>query len=331
MELLAPAGARPALEAAVAAGADAVYVGLRDDTNARAFPGLNFAPAELVGAAGHAHAHGAKLLVAINTFARPSAWPRWRDAVDAAARAGVDALIAADIAVLDYAHRTYPELALHLSVQGSATTHEALTWYHRKFAIRRAVLPRVLSMKQIERLATRSPVPLEVFGFGSLCIMVEGRCLLSSYVTGQSPNRQGVCSPGSAVRWVETPAGVESRLNGVLINRFAPGERAGYPTICKGRYEVAGRTGHAIEEPVSLNTLALLPELERIGIVAVKIEGRQRSPAYVSKVVTVWREALDAMKQGGEAFYVRPAWAAALREVSEGGQTTFGAYDRGWQ
>ncbi len=330
MELLAPAGARPALEAAIAAGADAVYVGLRDDTNARAFPGLNFAPGELAGAAQFAHAHGRRLLVAINTFARPGAWPRWRDAVDAAAAAGVDALIAADLAVLDYAHRSYPGLALHLSVQGSATTHEALNWYHRKFAIRRAVLPRVLSLKQIERLATRSPVPLEVFGFGSLCIMVEGRCMLSSWVTGQSPNRQGVCSPGSAVRWVEKPEGVESRLNGVLINRFAAGERAGYPTICKGRYQVAGRTGHAIEEPVSLNTLALLPELARIGIVAVKIEGRQRSPAYVSKVVKVWREALDALGRGGE-FAVRPDWAAALREVSEGGQTTFGAYDRGWQ
>ncbi len=330
MELLAPAGARPALEAAIAAGADSVYVGLRDDTNARAFPGLNFAPTELSGAADYAHARGRKLLVAINTFARPGGWPRWRDAVDAAAGAGVDALIAADVAVLDYAHREYPGLALHLSVQGSATTHEAIAWYHRKFAIRRAVLPRVLSMRQIERLATRSPVPLEVFGFGSLCIMVEGRCLLSSYVTGQSPNRQGVCSPGSAVRWVETTAGVESRLNGVLINRFAPGERAGYPTICKGRYKVDGRIGHAIEEPVSLNTLALLPELERIGVVAVKIEGRQRSPAYVTKVVAAWREALDALATGGP-FSVRPAWAAALREVSEGGQTTFGAYDRGWQ
>ena len=93
MELLAPAGARPALEAAIEAGADSVYVGLRDDTNARAFPGLNFAPAELAGAAHFAHARGRKLLVAINTFARPGGWRRWCDAVDAAAAAGVDALI----------------------------------------------------------------------------------------------------------------------------------------------------------------------------------------------------------------------------------------------
>ena len=154
--------------------------------------------------------------------------------------------------------------------------------------------------------------------------------MLSSYVTGQSPNRQGVCSPGSAVRWVETPAGVESRLNGVLINRYAAGERAGYPTICKGRYQVNGGVGHAIEEPVSLDTLALLPELARIGVVAVKIEGRQRSPAYVTKVVGVWREALDAINGGGQ-FAVKPSWAAALREVSESGQTTFGSYDRRWQ
>ena len=148
---------------------------------------------------------------------------------------------------------------------------------HERFGISRAVLPRVLSLQQVERLCAFSPVPLEVFAFGSLCIMVEGRCQLSSYVTGASPNRHGVCSPARFVRWEEHADGSASvRLNGVLIDRYAPGEPAGYPTVCKGRFEVGGEIFHALEEPTSLNTLDLLPRLAKAGVAALKIEGRQR-------------------------------------------------------
>src|SRR5690606_22991999 len=104
-----------------------------------------------------------------------------------AAELGCDAIIVAEMAVLDYAARTYPRLPRHLSVQGSATTAPALRYMHERFGIARAVLPRVLSIQQVERLCAGSPVPLEAFAFGSLCIMVEGRCQLSSYVTGASP------------------------------------------------------------------------------------------------------------------------------------------------
>jgi putative protease len=81
-------------------------------------------------------------------------------------------------------------------------------------------------MTQVEQLRDRTSVEIEVFGFGSLCVMVEGRCALSSYVTGQSPNTAGVCSPPSAVRWQDTAGGVEARLNGVLIDRTPPTSRA---------------------------------------------------------------------------------------------------------
>src|SRR5690606_39503533 len=93
-----------------------------------------------------------------------------------------------------------PGMALHLSVQGSATNYESLRFYQRHFNIRRAVLPRVLSIQQVAQVAAQSPVDLEVFGFGSLCIMAEGRCMLSSYVTDQSPNTGGACSPAQHVR-----------------------------------------------------------------------------------------------------------------------------------
>ena len=91
------------------------------------------------------------------------------------------------------------------------------------FGIRRAVLPRVLSLPQVEQLVQHTPVEIELFGFGGLCVMVEGRCVLSSYVTGESPNTAGVCSPAKAVRWQQTPQGLESRLNGVLLDRYGDG------------------------------------------------------------------------------------------------------------
>jgi len=331
MELVCPAGGLPALKAAVDNGANAVYIGFRDNTNARNFAGLNFNGERAEQGIDYAHRRGVRVFVAINTYARDAAWQRWTQAVDTAAALAVDALIIADIAVLGYAAERHPQLPLHLSVQASATNHEALRFYREQFGIRRAVLPRVLSLSQVKALAADSPVALEVFGFGSLCIMAEGRCTLSSYITGESPNSNGACSPASAVRWQTTDRGLDARLNGVLIDRFGAHENAGYPTLCKGRFVVDGKTYHALEEPTSLNTLALLPQFVAAGVKAVKIEGRQRSPAYVAQVTAVWRAAIDACRRDPAGFAARREWDEALSSVSEGSQTTLGAYHRPWQ
>jgi len=331
MELVCPAGNLPSLKIAVNNGADAVYMGFKDDTNARHFAGLNFNDKRAQEGIAYAHERGSKVFTAINTYPQPSGWQRWQDAVDHAAQLGVDALILADIGVMDYAAERWPDLRLHLSVQGSATSQESIEFFHKNFDIKRAVVPRVLSLKQIQAVTENSPVPIEVFGFGSLCVMVEGRCLLSSYVTGQSPNTFGACSPASAVQWKETDAGLETRLNEVLIDIHGKDESAGYPTLCKGRFNVNNNTYHALEEPTSLNTMALLPELQRAGVAAIKIEGRQRSPAYVEQVSKVWREALDSAQQDPENYQPKREWLEALDKVSEGSQTTLGAYHRPWQ
>jgi len=331
MKLVCPAGNLPSLKAAVDQGADAVYIGFKNDTNARHFAGLNFNDKRAIEGIQYAHARGTKVYVAINTYPQPSGWDRWQAAVDKAAGLGIDALILADIGVMDYATKTWPELRLHLSVQGSATNDAAIRFYHEHFNIQRAVLPRVLSLEQVKQVAASSPVPLEVFGFGSLCVMVEGRCLLSSYVTGRSPNTFGACSPANAVQWQETETGMETRLNGVLIDRHGKDEPAGYPTLCKGRFQACGNTYYAIEEPISLNTIALLPELQAIGIEAIKLEGRQRSPAYVARVAMVWRAALDACQQDPDNYRPQDDWMVELAKVSEGNQTTLGAYHRPWQ
>lgn len=331
MELVCPAGSLPALKNAVDFGADAVYIGFRDSTNARQFAGLNFNDKRAAEGIAYAHDRGVRVFCAINTYPQPRGWGQWTSAVDRAADLGVDALILADMGLLDYAMRRHPDLPRHLSVQGSATSYEALRFYHDTFGIRRAVLPRVLSMDQVRGVAAKSPVELEVFAFGSLCIMAEGRCYLSSYLTDESPNSAGVCSPAKAVRWEETAdGGLESRLNDVLIDRYVRGESAGYPTLCKGRFDVEGSVYHAIEEPVSLNTLDLLPQLQALGISAVKIEGRQRSPAYISSVARTWRQAIDRLGSD-QGFAVEHAWQATLSSLSEGGLTTLGAYHRQWK
>lgn len=331
MELVCPAGNLPSLKAAVDHGADAVYVGFKDDTNARHFSGLNFTGRTFDRAVRYTQERGRRIFVAVNTFPRPEGLSRWQAAVDQAAEHGVDALIAADIGVMDYAAERWPDLNLHVSVQTSVTTAEGIRFYFDNFGVRRVVLPRVLSVAQVERVIRESPVPVEVFGFGSLCVMVEGRCLLSSYATGRSPNTYGACSPASHVRWEQTGHGTDTRLNGVLIDRFGEGEKAGYPTLCKGRFRVGDHVFYALEEPTSLNTLSILPRLREIGVSAIKVEGRQRSPAYVAQVTRVMREAIDQCLQNPTAYQPRDDWMRELESVSEGAQTTLGAYHRPWQ
>ena len=331
MELVCPAGNYPAVKAAIDNGADAVYIGLNNKTNARYFSGLNFSEFNIEKAVAYVRDHGRKVFVAINTFPQTDNWKDWQDAVTTAAALSVDAMIIADVGVLRYATDHFPQVNRHLSVQASATNLESLQFYHEQFGIKRAVLPRVLSARQVERLAGKSPVELEVFGFGSLCIMAEGRCYLSSYVTGDSPNNCGACSPAHAVRWEEKDHTLETRLSGVLIDQFSKDEPAGYPTLCKGRFLVGNKTFHALEEPTSLNALDLLPKLAAIGVQAIKIEGRQRSPAYVAKVAGVWRQAIDLVRRDPQNYYAQPQWHRVLAGLSEGSQTTLGAYSRSWQ
>lgn len=331
IDLVCPAGSLPALRAAVDAGADAVYLGFRDATNARNFPGLNFTEEDLRAGLEYAHARGAQVLVALNTYPSPQSWEVAVQAVNKAVDMGADALILADLGLLGYAAKRHPQMRLHLSVQGSATSAEAIRLYRERFGIARVVLPRVLSLAQVRRLVQSAGCEVEVFGFGSLCVMVEGRCALSSFVTGSSPNREGVCSPAHAVRWEERDGKRSCRLNGVLVDVFGAEERAGYPTVCKGRYRVAGKVDYAIEEPTSLSVLEILPRLVEAGVRAVKIEGRQRSPAYVREATRVLRAALDRCMADPQGYAAEGGWRERLTRLSEGSTCTLGALDRSWQ
>ncbi|HEY4997592.1 MAG TPA: peptidase U32 family protein [Usitatibacter sp.] len=330
-KLVCPAGSLPALRAAVDNGADDVYLGIRDETNARNFAGLNFDAATLREGIRYAHSHGTRVLMALNTYPQPASGARWHRAADFAAEMGVDAVIVADAGLMKYIVATHPRLRIHLSVQSSATNYEAINFMHERFGVARAVLPRVLSLQQIAHVAAHTPVEIEAFGFGSLSIMVEGRCALSSYATGESPNTHGGCSPAKAIRWERKPGALDSRLGGVLIDRFAPEDRPGYPTLCRGRFKVNDDVYYSFEEPTSLNSIELLQKLWNAGVKAIKIEGRQRSPSYVALVTRVWREAIDECCARPGAYVPRPEWQERLAQVSEGQQCTLGAYERDWK
>ncbi|HJN04409.1 MAG TPA: peptidase U32 family protein [Alphaproteobacteria bacterium] len=325
LELVCPAGTPGALRAAVDAGADTVYLGFRDETNARNFPGLNFSRQEFAEGAAYAHSRGSKIYVAINTFPDAGRADLWHRAVDDAAAEGADAVVVADAGLLAYARQHHPNLRLHLSVQASASNTEALGFYQSEYGIKRAVLPRVLTIPEIARITAETTVEVEVFVFGGLCPMAEGRCVLSAYVTGVSPNRQGACAPASHVRYEDDGGKMISKLGRFTINEFEAGEPAGYPTPCKGRYRIDGEAKYLFEEPVSLLTAAVLPDMVAAGVRALKIEGRQRGRAYVADAVAAWRRLVDSESaQPG-------ATAASLEDLTEGRRITVGAYRKTWQ
>lgn len=325
MELICPAGTPAAFREAVDAGADAVYCGFRDETNARNFPGLNFTREELGEAIVYAKSRGTQTFVALNTFMRAGSEDLWYRAADDAVRLGADALILADFGLMAYVAETYPEQRLHVSVQASASNADAINFLVETFSAKRIVLPRTLTIADIARISRKIKCEIEVFVFGGLCVMAEGRCSLSSYATGKSPNMNGVCSPASHVRYRQDGRELVSELGTYTINRFPHGEAAGYPTLCKGRFDIADEHGYAFEDPVSLDVMDQIDALREAGVGALKIEGRQRGKAYVAEVVSTMRKALAA--NAGE----RPALLARLRLLSEGQRTTSGAYEKRWR
>jgi putative protease len=324
-EIVCPAGTPAALRTAVDAGAHSVYCGFSDETNARNFPGLNFSRTEMREGIAYAHASGAKVLIAINTFPRAGNLALWHRAVDDAARMLADALILADIGLLAYAAECHPQLRIHLSVQAAAAHARSIEFYVEEFGVRRVVLPRVLSIPEIAQINAAIACETEVFVFGGLCVMAEGRCSLSSYATAKSPNMHGVCSPASHVTYREEEGQLTSRLGGFTINRVGRAAPVAYPTLCKGRFKTVLGCGHIFEEPASLDARHLLPQLSEAGVTALKIEGRQRSRAYTGAVVRAFRAAIDAMARGD------PIPSELLSGLTEGQQSTSGAYLKTWR
>lgn len=330
IELCCPAGNLPSLKTAVDSGADVVYLGFRNATNARNFEGLNFSDKDIAAGIEYAHKRGKKVYIAINTFPQFEDASVWFGAVDDVVSFGADAAILANMGVLKYAADTYPDLRLHLSVQASSSSVESLDFYRRHFNVKRAVLPRVLTVDEIKGIKSEmEDFELEVFGFGGLCINICGRCYLSSYITGVSCNTAGVCSPSSHVTFENEGEELKVSLGEVVLNRYAPGEVTSYPTSCKGRYYYNGKElGYPIEEPSSLNVLEILPQIIETGVDSLKLEGRQRTRSYVASVTGILREAIDRYYDDPKGYHVDKEWMNRAALAMEGMKTTFGSYIR---
>ncbi len=290
-ELLAPAGGPPALQAALSAGADAVYLGL-DAWSARAFAG-NFEPAALLAAIDRAHLFGARVHLALNVLLKDDELEPALAALEAPYRAGLDALIVADLGFAALVHEAYPELELHASTQLDTHSSAQLEGLAR-LGFARAILARELSLDEIAALDSHG-LALEAFVHGALCYGYSGACLLSSMASGRSGNR-GRCSQACRMRY-----------------RLAAGASGSSATAELRRVPV--------DRP-DLAAVAALPALLAAGVTSFKIEGRMKDPAYVAVTTAVYREALDAALADHERFTVLPHWLSRLEQSFSRGFTS---------
>ena len=253
MELLAPAGSPEALTAAVQAGADAVYLGF-GPLNARR-NAKNFTREELEAGVAYCHLRGVKVYLTLNTLLTNRELPLAAETGAWASDLGIDAVLVQDLGVARLLRRTCPDLPLHASTQMTVHSLDGVRAC-ADLGMTRVVLSRELSADAIADLCARSPVELEVFGHGALCMCYSGQCFLSAVLGGRSGNR-GLCAQP-----------------------------------CRLKY---GWEGRADGYPLSLKDMSLaghLQELKKLGVKCLKIEGRMKRPEYVAVVTGIYARAL---------------------------------------
>lgn len=268
-ELLAPAGDLERLRYAVNYGADAVYCGL-PEFGMRSAP-ANFTPEQLAEGVIYAHARGRKVYLTMNTLPTNEEVDRLPEAIRAAAAAGVDAFIVADLGVLDACKTYAPQIDVHLSTQVGITNYSAATAAY-KMGAKRVVLARELSLQDIAIIRDKTPpeLELEAFVHGAMCVSVSGRCLLSTYLTGRDSNRGQCAQP---CRWKY-----------YLHEENRPGSM----------YEIGeGKDGTYILNANDLCTAPFLDLICKAGVDSLKIEGRAKTFYYVASVTAAYRQALD--------------------------------------
>ena len=274
-ELLAPAGGPEALLAAVAAGADAVYLGLRA-FSARV-SALNFSLDELRAAAGVAHAHGARVYVALNIHVADSELAYAADLARTAQAAGADAFIVADLGLADVLRRELPEAELHLSTQANVQSAAGVA-LARELGFARVTTSRELSLGQIRGLCDMG-VDIEAFCHGAICVCYAGCCELAALTQERSANR-GACTQPCRFAYELVRAG-----------RGGPSGDAGL--VAAGAVE-----GDRLLCPRDNCLIDHVAELAEAGVASLKIEGRMKNPDYVYNVTRCYRRAIDAAAEG---------------------------------
>ncbi len=261
-ELLAPAGDRRCLIAAVENGADAIYFGLqRHNARARA---TNFDGAELNEVMDLLHKRGVKGYVALNTLAFPRELADLESTIREVAEAGVDAVIVQDLGICSLIRAITPDLEIHASTQMSVTSEEGVR-LAKRLGCSRVILARELSLDEIEKVRQASELPVEVFVHGALCVAYSGQCLTSEALGSRSANR-GECAQAC---------------------------RMPYEIVCDGELKDLGNIQYLLS-PQDLAAYDLIPRLIDLGVASLKIEGRLKTPEYVANITQHYRRAIDA-------------------------------------
>ncbi len=252
-EILAPVGNIEILKAAVLSGADAVYFGL-GNFNARR-NAQNFSEEEAKQAIEYCHSRGVKVHITLNTLIKDSEIKDAVETIKHICKSGADAVIVQDLGVAKIVKTVCPDIEMHASTQMSVGTLEGL-YELKNLGFTRAVLPRELSFDEIKYLCENSPIDLEIFIHGALCMCVSGQCLMSAVLGSRSGNR-GLCAQP-----------------------------------CRLPFKVQKGTGHDLSLK-DLSLIEYIPELSEMGICSFKIEGRMKRPEYVSAVVSACKKSLN--------------------------------------
>lgn len=291
-ELLAPAGNLDKLKTAIDFGADAVYLG-GNRLNLRAFSD-NFTYEEMMEGIRYAHDRNRKVYVTLNVFPHNSDMKGLEGYLRELYETGVDAAIVSDPGIIMTAREVVPELELHLSTQANNVNYRSAIFWH-KMGVKRIILARELSMKEIREIRDNIPetAELEAFVHGSMCMAYSGRCLLSNYMTGRDANRGACAQP--------------CRYKYHLVEEKRPGEYMEILEDEKGTYIMNSKDLCMIEH---------IPELFESGLMSLKIEGRMKSEFYVAAIVKAYREAIDRYAQDPEGYALDPKWMEMLNMIS---------------
>jgi putative protease len=268
-ELLAPAGTRECIKAAIENGADAVYFGLNVGFNARA-RAANMELSDLPEIMAELHHRGVKGYVTLNTLVFTDELAEFEQVVRKCAESGVDAVLLQDLGAVRLVRAIAPDLPIHASTQMTLTSAEGVRAASR-LGVDRVVLARELSVREIAKISSQIDTPLEAFVHGALCVAYSGQCLTSESLGGRSANR-GQCAQAC---------------------------RLPYELICDGQDVDLGPIRYLLS-PQDLAAYDLADELIDAGVISFKIEGRLKTPEYVANITRHYREAIDAAVAGAD-------------------------------
>ena len=298
-ELLAPAGSFASLKAAVAAGADAVYMG-GARFGARAYA-QNADQDEMIAAIEYAHLHGCRLYMTVNTLFKENELGELYEYLLPYYKAGLDGVIVQDLGALSFIREHFPGIELHASTQMTITSVYGAKELKR-LGCCRVVPAREVSLEEIRRIYDETGMDIETFVHGALCYCYSGQCLMSSLIGGRSGNRGRCAQP------CRLPYRVYGQENGTAVNK---------------------EDQKCVLSMKDLCTLDILPQILEAGVFSLKIEGRMKSPRYTAGVVRIYRKYLDRyLEYGSERYYVEPEDKKDLVYLFDRGAFTSGYYTR---